>query len=188
MYKTAWMHNRLAFSPPRRVYVTVQINDRRQHYLQHTLSTHTQSDGYATVSNDYWAPNWTHANETPESTNTMKDEWGRGGALTTQECIAWETRICFHTHAHTRRRSDDRQNNDQRERATSGHMRQPPRDKTKDKTKGARNPDKPKTEPKKDYHRLSVTFFLSSISSFAHSLREKKKIFFFSKPFSVFGR
>lgn len=62
-------------------------------------------------------------------------------------------------------------------------MRQPPRDKTKDKTKGARNPDKPKTEPKKDYHRLSVTFFLSSISSFAHSLREKKKIFFFPNPF-----
>lgn len=29
------------FSPPRRVYATAQINDRRQRYLQHTLSTHT---------------------------------------------------------------------------------------------------------------------------------------------------
>lgn len=86
---------------------------------------------------------------------------------------------CTHTH-------DDEVTTDKtmtRERATSGHMRQPPRDKTKDKTKGARNPDKPKTKSRKK----TITDFL--LLFFSPRFRvllihfERKKIFFFPNPF-----
>lgn len=86
---------------------------------------------------------------------------------------------CTHTH-------DDEVTTDKtmtRERATSGHMRQPPRDKTKDKTKGARNPDKPKTKSRKK----TITDFL--LLFFSPRFRvllihfERKKIFFFQTLF-----
>lgn len=173
------------FSPPRRVYVTAQTNDGRQRYLQHTLSTHTHTYkwqvGYRI--HDYWAPNWTHANKTPETTTARKEDGGGGHTLTTQECIAWETRIGFHTRQDT---TKWRQTKQWPERAQHPGTHDNYHQVTKQRRnkRGTQPRQTKKQRAEKDYHRLSVTSFFFLNYEFCSFTSREKLLFFFSNSFS----
>lgn len=73
-----------------------------------------------------------------------------------------------------------------RESATSGHTRQlPPGDKTKEKQTRHATKTNQKTKSRKRLSQTFCYFFFSSITSFAHSLREKNCFFFFRTLFSL---
>lgn len=174
------------FSPPRRVYVTAQTNDGRQRYLQHTLSTHTHTYkwqvGYRI--HDYWAPNWTHANKTPETTTARKEDGGGGHTLTTQECIAWETRIGFHTRQDT---TKWRQTKQWPERAQHPGTHDNYHQVTKQRRnkRGTQPRQTKKQRAEKDYHRLSVTSFFFLDYEFCSFTSREKLLFFFRTLFSL---